>query len=140
MRETTEALLTRYFEAFNAGDTDGMLALVADDLRHDVNQGETRLGKEAFTEFNAHMTACYKERLSDLVLMTDATGERASAEFIVHGEYLRTDEGLPEAKGQTYYLPAGTFFEVSQGKIQRITTYYNLSDWIVQVVGPDGDY
>ena len=44
-------------------------------------------------------------------------------------------EGLPEAKGQTYRLPAGSFFEIRDGQIARITTYYNLTDWSAQVVG-----
>ena len=44
--------------------------------------------------------------------------------------YLNTDEDLPPAKGQTYVLPAGTFFAIRDGKIARVTTYYNLTDWI----------
>ena len=31
----------------------------------------------------------------DLVIMSDATGTRAAAEFTVLGTYLATDEGLP---------------------------------------------
>ena len=67
--------------------------------------------------------------------MASKDGRRAAAEFIVHGEYLSTDEGLPPAKGQRYELPAGTFFELSDGRISRVTTYYNLADWTAQVVG-----
>ena len=33
----TEALIHRYYGAFNAGDTQGMLACLAEDVRHDVN-------------------------------------------------------------------------------------------------------
>ena len=62
-------------------------------------------------------------------------GARAAAEFNVHGTYKATDSGLPEAKGQTYVLPAGTFFAIRDGKIARVTTYYNLTDWIAQVSG-----
>ena len=58
---------------------------------------------------------------------------RAAAEFVVNGVYLQTDDGLPEARGQTYVLPAGTFFTLRDGRIQRVTTYYNLADWIAQV-------
>ncbi|MBD8890665.1 ketosteroid isomerase-related protein [Roseibium litorale] len=130
---TTLALLERYYTAFNAGDTAAMEALVSDDIAHDVNQGERRSGKALFAEFNAHMTRCYKEELTDLVLFANEDGTRAAAEFIVNGTYLATDEGLPEAAGQTYRLPAGTFFDVKDGKIARITTYYNLEDWIAQV-------
>jgi len=67
--------------------------------------------------------------------MTTPDGSRAAAEFNVHGTYLETDPGLPPANGQTYILPAGTFFAIRDGKIARITTYYNLTDWIVQVSG-----
>ena len=126
-------LVLAYFDAFNTGDTDGMLALVSDDIAHDVNQRERRIGKSKFAEFNAHMTRCYRERLTDMVVLSD--GNRAAAEFTVNGEYLATDDGLPEASGQTYRLPAGMFFEASDGKITRVTTYYNLTDWMAQVTG-----
>jgi hypothetical protein len=42
-------------------------------------------------------------------------GTRAAAEFVVNGTYLATDEGLPEARGQTYVLPAGGFFGYGTG-------------------------
>ena len=65
--------------------------------------------------------------------MTGPDGRHAAAEYVVEGTYLATDEGLPEARGQTYTLPAGTFFEVRDGRIARVTTYYNLKDWLRQV-------
>ena len=61
-------------------------------------------GKAAFRAFLAHMERCYRERLEDIVLMASDDGLCGAAEFIVHGEYLATDEGLPEADGQTYTL------------------------------------
>ncbi|MBD8876169.1 ketosteroid isomerase-related protein [Roseibium polysiphoniae] len=130
---TTLALIKSYYAAFNAGDAEQMLSMVSDDIAHDVNQGDRRSGKTLFAEFNAHMTRCYKEELTDIVVFADETGTRAAAEFTVNGTYLSTDEGLPEANGQTYRLPAGTFFDLKEGKISRITTYYNLEDWIAQV-------
>lgn len=130
---TAIELVTRYYDAFNRGDTDAMLALVSDDVRHDVNQGGVRTGRAAFAEFSAHMARCYREHLSDIVVMASPDGTRAAAEFIVEGEYLATDEGLPEARGQRYRLPAGTFFSIEGGRITRVTTYYNLKDWIAQV-------
>ncbi len=132
---TSKDLLTAYYAAFNAGDTEGMLALLTDDVEHHVNQGGIRRGKAAFTEFSAHMAKCYREHLTDLVLMVSEDGTRGAAEFTVNGTYLSTDEGLPEAKGQTYVLPAGAFFTFRDGRIARVTTYYNLPDWIAQVGG-----
>lgn len=126
-------LITAYFAAFNAGNTDGMLALVGDDVAHHVNQGEVRHGRAAFAEFCSHMGVSYRETLRDIVVFTASDGTRAAAEFVVHGEYLQTDPGLPEARGQRYILPAGSFFTLAGGKITRITTYYNLTDWVAQV-------
>lgn len=129
----TALLIRRYYDAFNAKDWDGMLVCLAEDVRHDVNEGGARGGKAKFREFLAHMARCYDERLTDTAVMVDASGHRAAAEFIVNGTYLATDAGLPDARGQTYSLPAGAFFEVHDGKIARVTTYYNLQEWIRQV-------
>lgn len=125
--------ISRYFAAFNAGDIDGMLDCLADDVAHHVNEGQIRTGKEKFAEFCAHMERCYKEELTDMVIFEAENGTRAAAEFIVNGKYLLTDGGLPEAKGQTYRLPAGSFFNLRDGKITRVTTFYNLADWTRQV-------
>lgn len=132
---TTQKLIEAYYNAFNDNDTDAMVALLADDVIHDVNQGERRIGKAAFTEFNTKMSRCYAERLTNIVFMVDESGHRAAAEFIVNGFYIATDEGLPEASNQKYRLPAGAFFEIQEGKISRVSTYYNLTKWTAQVVG-----
>ncbi|RYY35481.1 MAG: isopropylmalate/homocitrate/citramalate synthase [Sphingomonadales bacterium] len=129
------ALIERYYAAFNAGDTDAMLACLTEDVAHDINQGGRQSGKAAFRDFLAHMDRCYRERLADIVAMTAPDGTRAAAEFVVHGAYLATDAGLPPARGQTYVLPAGGFFEIRDGAIARVSVHYNLADWIAQVGG-----
>jgi steroid delta-isomerase-like uncharacterized protein len=129
----TKDLVRRYYDAFNAKDFDGMLACVADDIRHDVNEGDRRGGTAAFREFLKAMDRCYDERLEEIVVMVDDSGRRAAAEFIVHGRYLVADPGFPEARGQKYVLPVGAFLDVADGKITRVTTYYNLKNWIAQV-------
>ncbi len=134
-RQQTAALIRRYYEAFNAGDAQGMLACVTDDVVHDVNQGERRQGKDKFEAFIARMDHHYKETLEDITVMVSRNGTRAAAEFNVNGKYLESEQGLPEAKGQTYRLPAGTFFAIRDGKLARVTTYYNLTEWITQVAG-----
>ena len=132
-RQAAMATVAAYFEAFNAGNAEGMLALVTADVEHHVNQGEVRRGRAAFTEFCSHMGRSYRERLEDMVILTSDDGTRAAAEFTVQGEYLATDPGLPEARGQRYVLPAGSFFALRDGRIARVTTHYNLQDWIRQV-------
>jgi steroid delta-isomerase-like uncharacterized protein len=122
-----------YFAAFNAGDVDGMLDCLSDDVAHHVNEGRIRHGKEAFRAFCDHMNRCYRENLTDMVIFASEDGGRAAAEYVVNGTYLQTDEGLPEARGQSYRLPAGSFFDIRDGRIARVTTYYNLADWSAQV-------
>lgn len=132
-RAEAEALIRSYYDAFNAGDAEGMLARVTDDVEHRVNEGATRHGREAFAAFCGHMGVSYREQLEDMVVFASEDGTRGAAEFTVHGTYLQTDPGLPEAKGQTYVLPAGAFFDLRNDRIARITTFYNLADWTRQV-------
>ena len=129
----TRATLETYYAAFNAGDAVGMLACLTDDIEHRVNEGGIRRGKELFAEFCSHMGVSYRETLKDMVIFVNEDATRGAAEFVVHGEYLKTDPGLPEAKGQKYILPAGAFFDLRDGKIARVTTFYNLQDWVAQV-------
>ena len=132
MTDATD-VLGRYFAAFNAGNIDGMLAELTDDVAHHVNEGQVREGKEAFAAFCAHMQRCYAEELTEIVLFSAEGGTRAAAEFMVNGTYLATDDGLPEARGQTYRLPGASMMTLSDGRIARVTTYYNLADWLRQV-------
>ncbi|WAK03555.1 ketosteroid isomerase-related protein [Methylobacter sp. YRD-M1] len=133
MNQDSIKLIEQYYAAFNKGDMDTFLNLLTDDVIHDINQGKREVGKEAFKQFMGGMNNSYKEELVDMVIMATADGTRAAAEFVVLGEYMKTDEGLPEAKGQKYRLPAGAFFEIRDNKVARITNYYNLQDWIAQV-------
>ena len=128
-------VIRAYYDAFNRQDMEAFLDLLTDDVAHDINQGGRHLGKQAFAEFMEHMNRCYREVLTDIVILENADGTRGAAEFVVNGEYLVTDEGLPEANGQKYVLPAGAFFEIRNGKVARISNTYNLNDWIAQVIG-----
>ena len=132
---TTHDIIAAYLAAFNRGDWAGMLALLADDVVHDINQGGTEHGKPVFAAFLDRMARCYREELRDIVIMVSADGTRAAAEFQVHGAYLAQDVGLPPARGQRYTLPAGAFFTFKDGRISRVTMYYNLQEWLRQVGG-----
>lgn len=131
--ETARATISAYFDAFNRGAAAAMLDCLTEDVEHHVNQGAVRRGRAAFAEFCAQMALRYRESLRDMVILVSDDGTRAAAEYIVEGEYLATDPGLPEASGQRYVLPAGSFFTLREGRIARVTTYYNLQDWIAQV-------
>lgn len=131
--EATRKLLADYYGAFNRRDWPTFLGLLTDDVIHDVNQGGREIGKVAFSAFMDKMNRSYSEEIVDIVINVNPDGSRAAVEFLVLGKYLKTDEGLPEANGQTYRLPAGAFFDIRDGKVARVTNYYNLQDWLKQV-------
>jgi len=127
-------LIERYYAAFNRGNWEAMLACLAEDVAHDLNQGARETGRSAFAAFLQRMQRSYQEQLHDIRLIASQDGRHAAAEYVVHGQYHHTDEGLPEAKGQRYVLPGGAFFDINaEGVITRVTNYYNLQDWIAQV-------
>lgn len=130
---TARATIQAYYDAFNAGNAAAMLDRVTEDIEHRVNEGAIRHGRALFAEFCSHMGVSYREELRDMVIFVSEDGTRGAAEFVVHGEYLQTDPGLPEARGQRYVLPAGAFFDLKGDRISRVTTFYNLNDWIAQV-------
>lgn len=135
-----EAVVRAYYAAFNGHDIKAFLALLTEDVAHDINQGGREVGQDAFRRFMEYMDRFYRERIEDLVVLVDATGTRAAAEFTVHGTYIATDASLPDttaaADGQSYVLPAGAFFTLRNGRVARISNHYNLTDWMRQVGSP----
>lgn len=129
----TFLLIQRYYDAFNAKDMGTFFELLSPDVIHDINQGGTEIGKDAFQRFMASMNDKYHETIHDLVILTSRDGRHASAKFHVSGHYLKTDPGFPPAKGQTYVIMAGAFFEVQDKKIIRVTNFYNIDEWLKQV-------
>ena len=127
------ALIRHYYETFNSGDREALLDLLDEEVVHEINEGEVETGKQAFREFLARMDRSYRETVEDLAVFTGEDPSRAAAEFFIRGEYLATDEGLPEAAGQTYHLRVGAFFEVRDGRILRVTIHYNLQAWLKMV-------
>ena len=130
---STEKLILYYYDAFNRGDMQTFLGLLDEHVIHHIKQGGHKAGKAAFTTFMTKMNMHCKEQAVDLVVMVDKSGNHASAEFHIIGTYLKTDSGLPEARGRTYDLPGGVFLDIKKGKVARVTNYYNLNNWIAQV-------
>jgi steroid delta-isomerase-like uncharacterized protein len=128
---STLDLMQRYVEAFNHHNIEAIIALLDEAVVHDINEGPSEIGITAFRNFKMRMDACYQEQLTHIHYF--ATGTHGAFECICEGTYLKTDTGLPEARGQQYAIPVAAFFETQQGKITRITSYYNLKGWIAAI-------
>lgn len=129
------SLIRNYYDTFNSGDREALLELLDDNIVHEINEGGVETGKDAFRTFLARMDRSYKETVEDLVVFVSDDPTRAAAEFFIRGQYVATDDGLIEASGQTYHLRVGAFFETRNGKISRVTNYYNLQAWLGMVGG-----
>ena len=119
------ALIKRYFDALNDRDVDGCLSLLADDVVHDLSgmhgDGSSEAGKPAFRAWLDRTARCFEEKAVDLFVTANVDGTRAEAEFTLLGVYLETEDGLPDAEGQNYSLPAGAIFEIRDGKVTRVS-------------------
>ena len=135
--KAAESIIRAYYRALNEKDMISFFDLLADDVVHDVNEGVQEQGKTAFRFFMNRVNRHYDEQISDVSIMLDETAEKAAAEFMVEGHYLESEFSLPEAKGQYYKIKGGTFFELRDNLIVRVTSYYNLAEWVQQIEQTD---
>ncbi len=126
-------LITAYYSAFNRRDAEALLSLLSESIIHEINQGKTETGKHAFRDHLGFMDSHYAETAQNLVVMVSADEKRAAAEFLSVGRYLRAEHGMPPARGQPYRLRMAAVFDIADGKISRVSTHYNVQDWISQV-------
>ena len=73
-------VIEAYYRLFNARDYPGMLALVADEVVHEINQGEREVGRDRFAVFLERMDRQYRENLTELVVLSEPSGVRFAAE------------------------------------------------------------
>lgn len=128
-------LVKTYFAAFNRQDNAGMLKLLAANVEHESNQGATQVGTAHFEEFLKTMHQHYREEIKDLKVLTQPEGRLAAAEYIVDGAYIKTQAPFPAAQGQRYAIRAHSFFAIEDGLITRVSTHYNLPEWIRKIEG-----
>lgn len=126
-------LIEGFCSAFNRGDWSGMLELVDEGVVHNPNQGEREVGRERFQTFLQTRARCYLEVLTEVRILVSKDGSHAAVEYVVSGQYMSTDQGLPLARGQRYRLAGGAFFEITDGRIQCLSQFCNLADWVAQI-------
>lgn len=129
----TRELIHGYYNRFNARDWNGLSELLDPEVVHEICQGGVEVGRESFRAFLERMETHYREQVYDVTVMCNEDGSRAAAEFWVEGEYLQTDPPHPEARGQTYRLRVGAFFEITGGRIGRLTNHYNVRQWVAEI-------
>ena len=120
-------LITRYYDAFNAGDMDAMLGLLHEDVAHDINQGRREVGRHAFGHFMERMNRL--SRFQFLFQRLDGPHRHVSPQGL-HG--LAGGQGRVAARAERKEDPE-RLLQVLDGLIRRVTNYYNLEHWLQQV-------
>ena len=122
-----------FFDAINASEFDALLDLLHEDVVHDINEADRQIGKPSFRVHMVQTKGAFDETLSDIAIMPAQDSTRAAAEYTRRGTYLKTTNGLPSASGQAFSLQAGTFFEIEDGLITRVTNYFNKAEFVRQL-------
>ncbi len=133
-QEKTVKLIETYFDALNKKDMGLYFSIMDKTVIHDINQGTSEQGTEKYKKFMKKVGDSFDEKLSDLIIMVSDDGKYAAARWIDHGIYIKDFPGMDiPAKNQKYALAGGHFFEIRNGKLSRVTTYYNAADFMDQV-------
>lgn len=126
-------LVQKYYDAFNQKDVNAILALCSDDVINDPNQGDSQVGKDKLKAFLEGAWAHFDEKVSEVVFMANKDESKIASEYLVHGTYYKTKPGLFPATQQKYEISPTTVFTIKNGKIARMTRYYNTKLWLDMV-------
>jgi steroid delta-isomerase-like uncharacterized protein len=121
-------LVRELFEAFNDGDLDRAAALVSDDFElTDVAAGQPFHGPEGCRQWLGTFLTALPDARTELVnLFSD--GSRVATEHVGRGTHsgpLATPAGTIPATGRTVELRFAELYEVRDGKLARMTAYYD---------------
>jgi steroid delta-isomerase-like uncharacterized protein len=126
-------LLAEWLAAFNAGDADRLLALFTDDgLWEEPAIGLAARGPD---EIRAHLERLFTAApdIGYAVTSSVVAGDGAVVEWVVTGTYSADFPGLPPAAGQPFSFRGASVFEMTDGKIQRYTEYWDAYAFLVQL-------
>ena len=126
-------LLEEWLAAFNAGDPDRLLALYTEDaLWEEPAIGLAARGPD---EIRAHLERLFTAApdIGYAVTSSVVAGDGAVVEWVVTGTYRADFPGLPPAAGQPFSFRGASVFEMTDGKIQRYTEYWDAYTFLVQL-------
>ena len=125
-------LLEEWLAAFNAGDPDRLLTLFTDDgLWEEPAFGLAARGPD---EIRAHLERLFTAApdIGYAVTSSVVAGDGAVVEWVVTGTYRADFPGLPRRR-PTLLVPGASVFEMTDGKIQRYTEYWDAYTFLVQL-------
>lgn len=127
-------IVKQYYEAFNKRDINTIVSLCSEDVTNDKNQGDSEIGKDKLKNFIETAWAHFDEKVYNVDLMSNENKSNIASEYLVKGTYYKTKDGLFPANNQYYEIMCTSLFKIDkEGKISRITRYYNTKKWLDMV-------
>jgi steroid delta-isomerase-like uncharacterized protein len=135
-QEDDIAVVRSLFERFNEGDLDGAAALVTDDFElSDLAAGRTFHGPAGLREWlDLFRTALPDARTEVVNVLAD--GGRVASEHIGRGTHdgpFVTPAGSIPPTGRSVELRIGEFYELRDGRIARLSAYYDSATMLRQL-------
>jgi steroid delta-isomerase-like uncharacterized protein len=126
-------LLAQWLAAFNAGDSERLLALYTDDAQwQEVAIGLDAQGPD---QIRAHLERLFAATPDIAYAPTGGfvAGDHAVLEWVVSGTYRHDFPGLPPAAGQPFTFRGVSVFALADDKIRRYTEYWDAYTFLVQL-------
>ncbi len=124
--------LEEWAAGWSAHDAERVAALFTEDcIYEDATMGVVNRGKGQLLAFAEGIFAAFPDFAIDLASHF-ATGEWGGMEWVMSGTHRGDLPGLP-ATGKRFSLRGSTIVELSGGKIQRCTDYWDIVTFLKQI-------
>lgn len=131
--ETNQRAVNAYYEAYNKQDIEGQIALMSPSFEHFTNAGKTESGVDAYRKYTKEVYSDVKEEVYQMHVLVGQNPSQIAVQSRAKGEYLKIDKNNPKAQPKKYDIPLAEFFEITSGKITKLSSYYNELEWKNQV-------
>jgi steroid delta-isomerase-like uncharacterized protein len=128
-----EKMLKNENAAWNAHDVEKIATFYTDDcIKEDIAIGKSTLGKK---EMKALITGAFTSMpdMNIKLVTIFVSGNWAATEWIMSGSYSNAYPGMPPATGNKFSVRGASIMELHNGKISRISDYWNFASFLQQV-------
>jgi steroid delta-isomerase-like uncharacterized protein len=124
--------LNDYVAAWNSHDTEKIVSFYTDDIVYeDVALGQIKRGKEELRALDNYYFAAFPD-VNFEVKSSFISGDWSASEWVMSGTHKGDMPGLP-ATGKRFSIRGTSVAELKEGKIKRISHYYNWMDFLQQI-------
>ena len=133
MPDRIEDMLRGENAAWNAHDVKSIAAFYTDDcFKEDIAVGKATRGKEEMKALIAGAFTAIPDMKIELVTLF-CCGEWAATEWVMSGSYSSDYPGFPLAAGKYFSVRGASVMKLHDGKISRISDYWNFASFLQQV-------